>query len=113
MINLIVDEAYAFDYLSILFIKKDRNEKSYTAWIKCNNFLQNQLDHNLWSQIISSQEYLDLIQINQEVFDAVEQARYGQISAKEVDNKNMKRYYQKIKLQNKFFTNLPLQEIKT
>jgi hypothetical protein len=113
MINLIVDEAYAFDYLSILFIKKDINEKSYETWNECSLFLQKQLENNLWNQIISSQEYLDLIKINQAVFDAVEQARYGTISAKEVDDKNMQRYYQKMKLQNTFFINSKLKETKT
>ena len=46
-----------------------------------------------------------MIAINQKTFDAVEKARYGEISAKEVDSANMERYYAKVNLQNKFFSN--------
>lgn len=113
MINLPVDEAYAFDYLSILFIKKDINDHCLNMWIQCSNYINKQMDDNLWNEIINSSEYLDLIAINKDVFDAVEKARYGSISAKEVDDKNMQRYRQKIKLQNKFFTDSQLSESKT
>jgi len=113
MINLLVDEAYAFDYLSILFIKKDMSDHCLNMWIQCGDNIKKQIDDNLWHEIINSSEYLDLIAINRNVFDAVEKARYGTISAKEVDEKNMERYYQKIKLQNKFFTNYKLNEAKT
>ena len=113
MINLPVDEAYAFDYLSILFIKKDISDHCFNMWTQCSDNIKKQIDDNLWHEIINSSEYLDLIAINKNVFDAVEKARYGTISAKEVDEKNMQRYYQKIRLQNKFFTNSKLAEAKT
>jgi hypothetical protein len=46
-----------------------------------------------------------MVAINQKTFDAVEKARYGEITAKEVDSVNMERYYAKVDLQNKYFLN--------
>ena len=113
MINLLVDEAYSFDYLAILFIKKNINNNCLDTWIKCSNHIKSQIGEDMWNKVVESKEYSDLIEINQQVFDAVERARYGSISAKEVDYKNMQRYYQKIKLQNAFFANSQVKETKT
>ena len=101
MINLEVDEAYAFDYLSILFIKKNKSKDCYETWLNCYNSLSNQLLNFL--DIINSTEYNNLLEANLITFDAVEKARYSNISAKEVDEANMLRYQRKIELQNKFF----------
>jgi hypothetical protein len=46
-------------------------------------------------------------------WDAVEKARYGNITAKEVDDLNMKRFYCKKNLQKKFFPNLEYLEQKS
>ena len=105
MINICVDEGYAFDFLSILEIKKNRSEQSMQSWHNCFNYLKAQLPNDSFILIINSQEYRDMIAINQKTFDAVEKARYGEISAKEVDSANMERYYAKVNLQNKFFSN--------
>ena len=105
MINICVDEAYAFDFLSILEIKKNRSEQAMINWHNCFNYLKAQLPSDLFTLIINSHEYRDMITINQKTFDAVEKARYGNISAKEVDDVNMERHYAKIALQNKFFPN--------
>jgi hypothetical protein len=113
MLNLKVDEAYAFDYLSILEIKKNKTKNNFNNWINCFNDLKNQLDHQLFDEIIKSEEYKCMIAANSNTFDAVEKARYGQISAKEVDDYNMKRYKVKIKLQNKFFPTKKVTETKT
>jgi len=40
-------------------------------------------------------------------------SHYGNISAKEVDNSNMERFYAKVKLQNRFFPNSKITEIKS
>lgn len=105
MINICVDEGYAFDFLSILEIKKNRSENAMTNWQNCFNYLKVQLSSDLFTLIINSQEYRNMVAVNQRTFDAVEKARYGEITAKEVDNANMDRYYAKVALQNKFFTN--------
>jgi hypothetical protein len=112
MINLSVDEAYAFDYLAILEIKRDLNPETQNAWVLCRNLLKDQLG-SLLDSIILSVEYQELVSINKDVFEAVDLARYGQISAKEVDNKNMQRYYAKKTLQEKFFPTQKLTEYKT
>lgn len=105
MINICVDEAYAFDFLSVLEIKKNRSEQAMINWHNCFNYLKAQLPNDLFVLIINSNEYRDMLAVNQKTFDAVEKARYGQITAKEVDDANMERHYAKIALQNKFFSN--------
>jgi len=54
-----------------------------------------------------------LVDVNLTTFEAVEKARYGEISAKEVDDLNMKRYHCKITLQNKFFPSTKVTEFKS
>jgi hypothetical protein len=104
MINLPVDEAYAFDYLSILQIKlvnspSASKEDTYT---ECKRYLKNQL-HN-FEKIVSSKEYYDLLISNQSTFDLIDQLRSGKkVTAKEIDDANMDRYYKKQALQNAFF----------
>ena len=63
-------------------------------------------------KIINSEEYKNMVQTNKVTFDAVEKARYGNITAKEVDEANMLRHKRKLELQVKFFDN-NLMEYKT
>lgn len=105
MITILVDEAYAFDYLAILIVKKSPIRSTISEHIS------NQLSDK-FNEIILSKEFADMIKANQTVFDCVERARYGDISAKELDTANMQRHYAKIALQNKFF-NTNLTESKT
>lgn len=112
MINLKVDEAYAFDYLSILDIKKRMNEDCHNNWQGCYTYIESQLNKDQMLQIINSEEYKNMVQTNKVTFDAVEKARYGNITAKEVDEANMLRHKRKLELQVKFFDN-NLMEYKT
>lgn len=107
MINLNVDEGYAFDYLSILEVKFENinNPQTSKSFKYCKSFLKSQIDSNLFDLIYNSKEYLECKKANQLTFYAVEKARYGKISAKEVDDSNMRRYNAKINLQKKFFKN--------
>jgi hypothetical protein len=105
MINLLVDEAYAFDYLSILSIKKNINSDCYDNWVNCYSYIENQLGKNKMIEIINSTEYTALAQANQITFDAVEKAKNNLITAKEVNEANMLRYIKKVELQSKFPTN--------
>lgn len=116
MLDLKVDEGYAFDYLSILYIKnkKINSEKTHILYRECYINLEQQInDNKLWNKIISSEEYIKLIDLNFKTFDAVEQARYGTITAKEVDNLNMERFYAKKQLQDKFFPQSEQLEVKS
>jgi hypothetical protein len=102
MIDLSVDECYAFDYLSILEVKKNISLQHEISFIKCCNKLKQQLGYQ-YDIIIASEEYEHLLKSNKKTFDAVEKARYGTISAKEVDDCNMERYHAKMALQKRFF----------
>jgi hypothetical protein len=114
MICLYLDESYAFDYLTILYIKSKTNPSLIDQVNQCEKLLKQQINNNeLWQKIITSEEFKYLSRINQEVFWAVDAARYGSISAKEVDAKNMQRYHAKKALQEKFFPSDPLTEYKT
>jgi hypothetical protein len=105
MLALLVDEGYAFDYLSILEVKKNIKPEIKNNWLLCFSFLEQQLGKNKMQEIINSSEYKDLIQANQMTFEAVNKAKKNLISAKEVDDFNLLRYKNKILLQNKFFIN--------
>jgi hypothetical protein len=104
MINLEVDEAYAFDYLSILQVKNNLfpSEQKRIAYENCSAFLNKQLQN--FDVIIDSKEYQDLYKINKITFDLVDQVRDNEpITAKSVDDANMERFYCKKRLQEKFF----------
>jgi hypothetical protein len=113
MINLPVDEGYAYDVLAICHVKYSKqlpnSEKSYFLIL---TELKKQLG-KIHDDILDSEEYKELIMANLETFDAVEKARYGNITAKEVDDLNMKRFYCKKNLQKKFFPNLEYLEQKS
>jgi hypothetical protein len=103
MVNILVDEGYAYDVLAICKVKCIKNLLNCNENFNViNDSLKNQL-LELHEEIIASIEYLDLVNANIETFNAVEQARYGTISAKEVDDLNMKRFICKKNLQLKFF----------
>jgi hypothetical protein len=103
MINLKVDEAYAFDFLSILEIKSRKNPLLRTSYLECRYHIANQLSEKLFKDIIISNEYLELLETNQKTFEAVDKAKLNLIDAKYVDECNYERYLKKQALQNKFF----------
>ncbi len=103
MINLLVDEAYAFDYLSILDIKKQKSPVNHKAWSNCYISLQNQFETEKWLSMIYSQEYKNMIEANSLTFDAVDKAKSDLVSAKYVDHCNYQRYLAKKSFQKKFF----------
>lgn len=114
MITINVDEGYAYDYLAILevkYVKKLKNSEE--NFVMCFRHMSNQLGEDFHNKIFHSLEYRALFEANKRTFDAVEKARYGDITAKEVDDLNMKRYYCKIALQNKFFPTTKVLESKT
>ena len=114
MISILVDECYAFDYLSILQVKKNLDQANHTKpWKDCFDHLKEQLGNDKFTEIIQSLEYNNLYKSNLFTFDAVSKARSGgNISAKEVDDCNMGRYDCKIKLQKAFFPESELMEKK-
>ena len=110
MINLNVDEAYAFDYLSILEIKKEKSSNN-KQWLDCLLYLQNQFEPEKWLSIIHSEEYKSMIKANLLTFDAVDKAKNNQVTAQHVDYCNYQRHTAKQNFQKKFFTS-DLSELK-
>jgi hypothetical protein len=109
MLNILVEEGYAYDYLAILMVKGNQQELyNFTS-----GYIAAQVGREFHWEILTSKEFQELVDANKKTFDAVEAARYGEISAKEVDNCNMMRYNSKIALQSKFFPNKKIEEIKT
>jgi uncharacterized protein with PIN domain len=111
MITLLVDEAYAFDYLSILEVKKQKSSISNDAWAKCYVYLQNQFDNEKWLHMMHSKEYENMIKANLLTFDAVDKAKNNEVTAQHVDYCNYQRHSAKQNFQNKFFTS-DLSELK-
>jgi hypothetical protein len=103
MISIEVDEAYAFDYLSILEVKKQKSSSAIEAWSKCYVYLQTQFDSERWFLIINSEEYKNMIKANELTFDAVDKAKNNEVTAQCVDYCNYKRYIAKQDFQKKFF----------
>jgi hypothetical protein len=111
MITILVDEAYAFDYLSILEIKKQKSSNNVQAWLNCWSHLQNQFEREKWLSMIYSQEYKDMINANQLTFEAVDKAKNNEVTAQYVDYCNYQRHIAKENFQKKFF-NTNLSELK-
>jgi len=110
MINLLVDEAYAFDFLSIFYIKRNNSDLTLKAWNECKNYIKDQIP-NKFNIIIKSKEYKDLLKANQKTFKAVDEAKVDKVKASYVDSCNYQRYLAKKSLQEKFFS-ASLKEIK-
>jgi hypothetical protein len=111
MISLQVDEAYAFDYLSILEVKKQKSSSAIETWSKCYIHLQIQFDSEKWFFMVNSEEYKNMIEANKLTFDAVDKAKNNEVTAQYVDYCNYQRHTAKQNFQKKFFNN-NLSEIK-
>jgi hypothetical protein len=115
MINIMIDEAAAFDMLSILQLKTHKNDTSFNSYKMFLDDLYCELGQEVVSIILASVEYADLFKANQEVFSLIDEVvnePIETIKAKYVHNANMKRFYAKKALQEKFF-NTELTEQKT
>lgn len=99
-----VDLGYAFDYFAILEIKNKRGILAEKIFNNIKTNLINEIGSTNFTEITLSNEYKNLVQANEKTFEAVEKARYGNITAKEVDDCNMERYNAKIALQKRFIS---------
>ena len=59
MININVDEGYAFDFLSILQVKHETidSKELEERFTECKNYISKQIGSTLFSEIINSKEY--------------------------------------------------------
>ena len=112
MISILVDEAHAFDMLSILQLKAAKSPKELP---KYSTFMLNmgiQIGPAIAS-IMVSDEYAALLEANTKVFNYLTEIDKGvQLEAKVVHDANMRRFYAKQDLQNKYFGS-ELEEQKT
>jgi hypothetical protein len=108
MISLLVDEAYAIDYLSILDVKynKTKDIESYKLAGRIAKFLEAQLGYDKVKEIYNSEEWKTLKELNSKIFDAIEDLRNGlDVTAKSIDLLNLERHVTKQQLQQKYFNN--------
>ena len=105
MIKIRVDEAYAFDYYSILELKFKNTFITQEILDITKKDLINGLEENLVEKILNSNEYKNLLESNQITFDAVDKAKEDLVTASYVDKCNYKRMLSKKSLQSRFFTN--------
>jgi hypothetical protein len=111
MIKITVDEAYAFDYYTILELKKENGSQIDHIINTIKSDLIEYIGLEKFNLIIESEEYLKLYSSNKKTFEAVDKAKTDEVLASYVDKCNYLRMIHKRELQNKFFSN-SLSEIK-
>lgn len=111
MIKITVDEAYAFDYYTILELKKENGSQIDHIIDTIKSDLIEHIGLEKFNLIIESEEYLKLYSSNKTTFEAVDKAKTDEVLASYVDKCNYLRMIHKRELQNKFFSN-NLSEIK-
>lgn len=114
MVSILVDEAYAFDYLAILLIKYDfsKNESILTKTEECTEHIQSQIGKKKMDEILSSEEFKKVIDANKKTFDWVDKAKTDSCKASDVDRSNYIRCQARNALQEKFFPTKKISEVK-
>jgi len=117
MINIPLDFGYAFDHLSICRVKLDKSpaDKSCFASKVYNYYANNiseQIGDELFYEIISSTEYVKLLDCNKILFETIDNLKKYKMDAKTVDLLNHRRFELKAKLQKKFFPGKEMFEFK-
>ena len=107
-----VDEAYVFDYYSILQIKFENKTIQKSNLDLVRQDLISQIGEQIFVRVISSDEYLQLLKANKDTFNAVDKAKTDEVPASYVDKCNYQRMLAKKELQEKFFSS-PLSEAKS
>tara|TARA_R100000541_G_scaffold1902_1_gene6989 strand:+ start:20158 stop:20517 length:360 start_codon:yes stop_codon:yes gene_type:complete len=106
MVTIEVDESYAFDFLSIAWVKKIKKLKNADEqfFFYFEN-IKYQIGSDLFYEIIESSEYNSLIHYNERIYEKLEEIRCNNciVSAKIIDDLNTCRYHSKVKLQKSFF----------
>lgn len=111
MIQISLDEAYVFDLLSILDLKKDKSKNTETYSTHLENYyalhleIANQIGLDMIRTILNSEEYQKLKQTNNKVFDLVDLGLKDEGLAGTTAKENYQRFILKSELQKKFFKN--------
>lgn len=112
MILLPVDEAFAFDYLAVLYVKQANKLDVFDEVKAVENLLQLQVGER-FEDILESAEFHESYVANANVFEAIEKAHQNAILAREVQEINYQRYAAKKQIQAKYWPKNPLMERKT
>lgn len=102
------DVGAVFDDISILNHKinitdgekRDNIMKEHTILVSA---VQDQIGVYLTKDILSSETYLELLEINKQIFEMVDLSKENKVTPKELDEKNYLRFQTKNKLQELFF----------
>lgn len=105
MISILLDEAVAFDMLSIVEVKLQKGVCSENDYVNFYKMVSAGVGAEKMTQIISSKYYEDLVDLNLQVFNAVELSKIDSIKSSEVNKLNYDRYLAKKELQKQFFKN--------
>jgi hypothetical protein len=108
MIMIPVDEADAFDRLSIAELKGEKQ-----VVLRLYSHIAQQITFPTMELIVASTCYANLVVANQNTFNWVEKAKRNECTAQDVDRANYQRYLAKKALQEKFFPKSSLTETKT
>lgn len=105
MIKLEMDEAYVFDFLSVLDIKQQNSKKDENNFNVISHQIKDQIGDDLYNRIIKSEIYLNLIKTNKIIYDLIDLMRQTKqyLDARVIDGVNTQRYLMKRRLQSEFF----------
>lgn len=112
MIDLPVSEAYAFDHLAILYVKQehgivDHDYRDAVIWA-----MRKDIGDHVYVKALNSPLFHELLAANRAVWDLVDKATRDECKASEVDAANQRRYSAKRALQQRFWPDQPLVEVK-
>lgn len=116
-LSVTLDVGYIFDIISILNVKLNKlagpkKDSAISSFQSLAAEIKNQIGQKLFDDIISSDEYKELYDINLKVFNLVDIANKDNGLAGDVARANTERFLLKNKLQSKFFGDAT-SEIKT
>ena len=108
MLKITVQEAFAFDLLSIYLLKviknsSDINNENYSRLLQELYF---ELGVQKVNTILNSIEYRELFQTNQNIFELVDKVKFNPCLGKKLDTENFTRYQKKQSLQKKYFNSI-------
>lgn len=103
MIMIPMDEAGAFDALSILAVKSKHGLGVDDARSNLYRAIWEQIGTTLFNTVLNGCEYADLLTANIAMWKIQEAAMRDECKASDVDKQNQVRYHAKQALQRKFF----------
>lgn len=112
MIKISVDESDAFDRLAILKVKENKNNITDPLYKVISIDIIKQIGKDKFFEIINSEEFSLLVDINEEIYDIVDMSKNNEVTAKFVDERNFERHRRKRSLQKRFFANIEMTEKK-